>query len=139
MENVSLTISKEIVQPIVQAKINEAILAAMGGQNQLIEKAIHTILYDKVDHKGAKSSYHSENKHNWIDIVITKQIEEAVKSAMAELLADKQGQIKDAILKQLSTKRALESFASSLLDNAAKVQQNYYSTVKVEFTAKNSY
>ena len=35
-KNVSLTISNEIVTPIVKAKIEEAILSAMGGKDELI-------------------------------------------------------------------------------------------------------
>jgi hypothetical protein len=135
-QNVSLTISKEIVQPIVQAKINEAILAAMGGQDQLIEKAIQNILYQKVNNEGKVSTYSNDNKHSWIDIVVTKQIEEAVKASLALLLSEKRDQMQQAILKQLSSKKGIESFAAALIDSTTKLQDRYYSTVAVTINPK---
>lgn len=139
MENVSLTISKDIVNPIVQAKINEAIIAAMGGHEMLIEKAIKTILYEKVNKDGNRSTYNSDNTYTWIDVVITKQIEEAVKESMKALLSDKKDQIKEAIMRQLSSKKSIEAYAAALLDSATKIQDNYYSTVKVEVHQKKGY
>lgn len=135
--NVSLTISKEIVTPIVQAKIQEAILAAMGGKDVLIEKVVHNIFTQKVNEKGSISGYSSENKYTWIDVVITNQIQEAVKDQMKLVLAECGDKIKKEIMKQLSSKKGIEQFAASLLDQTTKISDRYYSSVKVEFINKS--
>lgn len=136
--NVNLTISKEIVTPIVQAKINEAIITAMGGSEQILAKVVQDVLTRKVDRDGKTSSYSSDNKHNWIDIVVTQQIHEAVKEAMTEILTSRKEQIRDAIKKQLSSQKGINAFAESLVSATAKTFESMYSSsISVEFNKKN--
>jgi len=135
--NVSLTISKEIVTPIVDAKIKEAILLAMGGGDALISKAVTEIFTRKVSEKGTVSSYSSDNKFDWVDIVVTNQIKEAVKSQMELVLAESQEKIKKEIIKQLSSKKGIEQFASALLDaSTTKIGERFYSNITVEFKGR---
>jgi hypothetical protein len=134
--SVNLTISKEIVNPIVQAKIQEAILAALGGKEEVIQNVVKGILYDKVSHNGSKSSYSSDNKFNWIDIAVTQKIEQATKEAMGEFLNDCKPMIKAEIVKQLSSKKGIELFAANLLDQQKTIASNYHSKVVVQFEQK---
>lgn len=137
MDNVSLTISKDIVQPIVNAKINEAILLAMGGSEFLIAKVVEQVFTQKVNQDGHISTYNSDNKYNWIDAVVTKTIKEATTIAINEIISTKQDLIKNEIIKQMSSKKGIEGFATQLLSGVSKITESYYSKVIVEFKDKN--
>jgi hypothetical protein len=58
---VNLSIPQEVTQPIVSAKIQEAVLAALGGADKIIEGVVHQICNTKVGKDGKVSSYSSEN------------------------------------------------------------------------------
>jgi len=131
--NVNLTISKDIVNPIVQAKINEAIIAAMGGGQELINKVVTSILNEPVASDGKKSNYQSDNKYRWIDLAVTSQIQAAVKEAITEILSSRKDEIKQAIVKQLSNRKGIEQFAEALLNGTAKLSELYRQTINVNF------
>ena len=134
--NVNLTISKEIVNPIVEAKIKEAVIAAMGGANDLIAKVVKQIIDTPVSYDGKISQYSSDNKYKWLDIAVTNQIKEAAKEAIREMMSTRKDDLKKAIVKELSSKKGVEAFAQSLLSNSSKILENYYSTIEVTVKQK---
>lgn len=129
--NVSLTISREIVNPIVNAKIQEAILAAMGGGDTLITKTVDYLFNQKVDSTGKVSSYSSENKFTWLEVTVTNQIRKAVEDATKEILLERQDALKSAIVRQLSSRKGIEQFAEAILKGT--VPQQYSSRIDVKF------
>ena len=134
--NVSLTISKDIVNPIVETKIKEAILSAMGGQDEILKKILDQIMYQKVNSEGRVSSYSSENKYPWIDILISQKIQDAVKLAITELFTTKQDVIKAEIIKKLMSKTGAEKFASALLSANSQIANKYATKITVSFGDK---
>jgi hypothetical protein len=138
-QNVSLTISKEIVQPIVKAKIQEALIGALGGTEKLIETVTESIFNTKVNHEGKTSGYSSENKYNWLDIIVTNQIKVAVQEVVKEILETRQTEIKAAISKQLSIKKGIEAFAQALLSGTADASKTYRQSIEVKFEPVNRY
>ncbi len=115
MSDVVLSIDKGIVTPIVEAKIKEAVIAAMGGRDTLIEGVVGRILTQKVDATGKVGSYSSDNKYSWLDVVLTQTIQKAAEAAIKEELDKASAQIKDAIIAQLQTKKGASAAASALL------------------------
>jgi len=87
MSDVNLTISKEVVTPIVEAKIKEAILLALGGGDVLIDKVVNNILTQKVAANGTVSNYSSDNKYSWMEIAVTNSINNAARLAIQEVIA----------------------------------------------------
>lgn len=132
--NVNLTISKEIVNPIVEAKIRESLIAALGGQDELIKKVLDNIINQKVNGEGSVSSYSSDNKYTWLEITVSKQMREATKSALLEMLQERHEEIKVEIKKQLSSKKGIEKFASAMLDaQASKISEKYNTKIDISF------
>lgn len=135
MSEVQLTISKEIVTPIVEAKIKEAILAAMGGKESLIEGVVNAIISKKVDKNGKVSSYSHDNKYTWLDIVVTEQIHKATEEAIKEVIANQSENIKEAIIKQLQSKKGASLAAQALIDSLnGTFSKSWLSTIKVDLT-----
>ena len=133
MSDVQLTISKEIVNPIVEAKVKEAILAAMGGADQIVENAVKGILTQKVNSEGKVSNYSSDNKYSWIDIILTKQIKEYAEQAIKETLGKNSLVIKDELIKQLQSKKGSSIAAKALLDAmSGSFSKNWRSNINIE-------
>ena len=76
---VNLSIPQSVTAPIVAAKIQEAVLAAMGGADKIVEAVVHKICNEKVSPKdGRVSSYSSDNTVSWIDHHVTKILQDAI-------------------------------------------------------------
>lgn len=125
--NVSLTISKDIVAPIVEAKIKEAILAALGGSEQLVAQAVKEILYKKVNEKGEVTGY-SYDKFNWLDVVVTRQIKAAVEKELQNQISESTEAIKKALIKQLKSDKGASQVATALLDGLNGTFKNSWSS-----------
>lgn len=138
MADVSLTISQDLVNPIVQAKIKEAVVEALGGTNILIEKVVDNIIKQKVDVNGKVNSYSSENKYGWMDFILTQQIEKVSKEAIIEVISSQSQNIKDELIRQLQTKKGSSLVASALLDSMnGTFTQNWRSTFKIDLLRLN--
>lgn len=133
MSDLNFSISKDIVNPIVEAKIKDAIASALGGSELLMAKAIESVLYQKVDASGKVSSYSSDNKHTWLDIVVTKQIEEAIKKELTSAISETSVKIKDALVAHLQTKKGANLVAAALIDGMNDTfKNNWNSKVSVQ-------
>jgi hypothetical protein len=112
---VNLSIPQEVTQPIVAAKIQEAVLAALGGSEKIVEGIIHNICNTKVDAKGQVSSYSSENKQTWIDFHVTSIIQGAVKEELRRQLDAGALPIKEALIKVMQSKAGSSKIADGIL------------------------
>ena len=128
MSDVQLTISKEVVTPIVEAKVKEAVLAAMGGADEIVKNVLNGILTQKVGSDGRVSSYSTDNKYSWLDIVLTKQIKESAEQAIRDCLAENSVHIKDALIKELQSKKGASLAAKAIIDGMNDSFKNAWKT-----------
>lgn len=136
---VNITISKDIVNPIVEAKIKDAITEAMGGKDLIIDKVISQILKTKVTKEGKVSSYERENTENWLDIALTSQIQELVKSELQLLIKDSASLIKETLIKQLKTKKGSDMIATTMLAALDQTFKNSWtSKINVQINSPQS-
>jgi hypothetical protein len=134
---VNLSIPKEVTQPIVAAKIQEAVLAALGGADKIVESIIHKICNTQVNpNDGKVSSYSHDNKITWIDYHVTKIIEEGVKMELKKQIDEGALPIKDALIKVMQSKQGSSKIADALLQGLTDNfnGKNLIPTVKIEFT-----
>jgi hypothetical protein len=136
--NVSLTISKEIVTPIVEAKIKEAIIEALGGANEVVARVVNTVLHQKVGADGKVSSYSSENKFDWLDVIVSSQLREAVTKELQAQISKSTEVIKDELIRALQTKKGATGVANALLSGLEQTfAQTWTSTVNVQIIPKS--
>ncbi|MGJ1499658.1 hypothetical protein ACR79R_20265 [Sphingobacterium spiritivorum] len=132
---VSMQVSPEIIKPIIETKIKEAIAAALGGPDAIVKEVVTRVLTQKVNSKGNVSSYSSDNKYNWIDAVVTTQIEEAVKEQIKDQMIKANGLIQKEVEKFLLSKKGSSQIASLLCSSMANsIGSLYRTSVKVEFS-----
>lgn len=119
MNGPTLNIPQDVINPIIQANISAAILAAMGDGSKVVANAITTILSTKVDpNSGNVHSYQSQNTVPWIDWAMGNAVRESAKAAIIEYLADHQEEVKKHLAAELSKKNS--PLAKSLVEAMAK-------------------
>ena len=135
--DVSIEINKDVILPILEAKVKNAMIEAFGETNTVIETVVNKILTSKVDENGNISNYSSSNKYNWVDIVLKKAIEEAAKEVIVEFIAEKRDVLKIEMRRQLQTKRGTSAFVHELLNGVIKSVENSW-RFKTEFKFDNT-
>lgn len=137
---VNLSIPKEVTQPIVAAKIQEAVLAALGGADKIVEGIIHNICNTKVDSKGQVSSYSNDNKQTWIDFHVTNIIQDAVKAELKRQLDEGALPVKDALIKVMQSKSGSSKIADGILAGLTDSfkGENFVPSITINFDKKKT-
>jgi hypothetical protein len=106
MADPNFTIPKEIIEPIIQAHINKAVVEALNGPHEIVSKSILGIINMPVDASGKPSSYTSDRDRPWIDWVIGDCIRIAARAAIESHIASHQEQMKKILIKELGAKNS---------------------------------
>lgn len=137
---VNLSIPENVTKPIVAAKIQEAVLAALGGADKIVEGIIHRVCSEKVDPKDGKvSNYSSSNTMTWIDYHVTTIIEKAVNEELKKQLDAGALPIKDALIKVMQSKAGSSKIADAVLMGLTGTfnGENVFPKISIEFSKKN--
>ena len=127
MSDVNLSVSKEIIQPIIDAKVNTAICEALSGSKDIVAKVVSTVLEMKVNDKGERSSYSSEV--SYIQWLCSKAIQDASKQAVTNYIAGSNEKLVEAIQKNLQNNT--KSIAVNLVNSFIEATKNSW-TMKVD-------
>ncbi len=138
---VNLSIPQNVTQPIVAAKIQEAVLAALGGSEKIVESIIHKICNTAVNPADGKvSSYSSDNKTNWLDYHVTSIIQDAVKIELVKQLEAGALPVKEALIRVMQSKAGSSKIADAILQSMTSKFDgtNVIPKVTIEFQVKNT-
>lgn len=114
---VNLSIPQSVTGPIVAAKIQEAVLAAMGGADKIVEGVVHQISQTKVNPSTGKvDSYANYNTVTWIEYHVTGILQGAINEELKKQTVELASPVKDALIKQLQTKSGATKIANALLN-----------------------
>ena len=135
--DVSIQINKEVITPILEAKIKVAMLEAFGETDTIINAVVENILNHKVDDQGNVSNYRGENKNSWVDVTLKRAIEEAAKEVILEFVKAQKEVLKKEMMRQLQTKKGISAFVGELLGGVVKSVENNW-RFKTEFKFENT-
>jgi hypothetical protein len=132
---VNLTLSKELITPIVERHIKDAVISALGGSEAIVKRVVDQILLKQVNAKGEVGGYSSENKFNWLDVALTLKIEAAVKAELEKEISGVADKIKDALIQKLKTQKGASAVADALLDGFQNtLKSSWRSDIKIEIS-----
>ena len=132
-KDVSLTINQDIVKPIIEAKIKEAMVKCFADNPEgLIGEIIDTFLTQKVDIKGERSNYSSNNRYYYVDVLLRNMINEALKDAVKSWVSENQEKIKQAVYEKLESKSTLKKMSGEIVSGLIKATTNEW-RFKTEF------
>ena len=129
----SLSISKEMLTPVIEQQVKAMMTTILGGQEQIVDTIIKRILETKVDSNGRPNSY-SDGK-TYFEWLLKDEITKAVKELIAEEIKTKTSAIKNAIKKQMKTEEGSSKIADALLNGLNGTLQNSWSsklTIEIE-------
>ncbi len=106
-DNVEIKVSEQLIMPVIQARINAAIVDAIGDKEALIAKMVELAMQQKVDYEGNKGKYSSDNKYDMVEMLTKKAIRDAVQEALVEWVAQNKQIVKDQLIKQLNKKPSM--------------------------------
>lgn len=104
MPEPTFQIPKEIITPIIQAHINDAVIKALDGPSNIVTTAILSVINMKVDSEG-KPSHYSDGRP-WIDWCIGRAIRDAAQSAVQKVVGEHRTVIEEALILQLQKKNS---------------------------------
>ena len=121
-DNATVNIPNDVLKPIIEAKVIEA----LGGQSQLLAELVSTIVNGQVER--------NYRKVPWIEAVCRDAITAATHQAVQQWVASHQAAMRKAIERELT--RNTRSLATMMVEGFAKQAASTYN-VKVSFQEKD--
>lgn len=140
MENniVSLKISEGMINGIVSKQIQQAIVKELGSAEEYMEALISAALHQKVSISGEISRYNSENKYDYLDLLLKKKIQEAAKEALQEYIKENTDKLKDALKKELEKTSTKNELVKMFIEGASKAfEYSWRFNCDVRFASNN--
>ena len=135
MENnmMSLSISKEMLTPVIEQQVKAMMATILGGQEQIVDKVIKNILETKVGSDGRPTSYSSGK--TYFEWLLKDEITKAVKELIAEEMKSRVSNIKKAVKKQIQSESGATVIADALLNGLNKTcESSWRSTFRIELS-----
>jgi hypothetical protein len=140
MENniVSLKISEDMVKEIVSKQIQQAIVKELGSAEAYMEALISAALHQKVSIDGKVSRYSSDNKYDYLDIMLKEKIQETAKVALQEYIKENADKLKDALKKELEKTSTKNELVKTFVEGASKAfEYSWRFNCNVKFASNN--
>lgn len=99
--NPSLTIPKDLIDPIIQSHVAAAITEALGLKKQLLAEIAHRIINECVDSNGKPSTYSYDKGRRWIDWATQDAFRKALQAAIEEQVELHKETLKKALAAEL--------------------------------------
>src|SRR5690625_18034 len=135
-----LKVDENAIGQVVKTVIESSIVEALGAKDQLVEQAVKTMLSTKVDEKGQKPRYSSDEKYNLIEYYVQKSTQDLLKQLVGEILEENREAFKLEVKKQLSSERSISAFTKSMIDGTIEGLDNYWTpTMSISFSKNEDY
>jgi len=121
----ALTLAEGDLERIITTTIQAQVAAAFAGSD-VAGKVIETMLNEKVDANGNKSSYSHANKHSMIEVMCRNQLRRMVKESILGWIKEHEPELRKAVAAQLKTKKTQNAIASALLGSLVEATENQY-------------
>lgn len=100
----TLSIPKDLIDPIIHAQITAAVAQAMGPSAHVMQQAIASILSTQVDNEGKPSAY--GRGQSWLDWAVADSIRKAAKAAIEESVAGLSEAMRKQFIAELGKKNS---------------------------------
>jgi hypothetical protein len=127
-DGIDFKISEGLIKPIIEAKINTAIIEAMGGHERVIAEMVASFLNQTVNREGKASGYSSDKPRlNWL---VHTMLEEAMKTALTAFLEKKKGLLEKEFEKFFASKAGSSKVVAAMQDGfCAALKDKWRTTI----------
>jgi len=106
MSGLNISVDANLVESIVRSEIEAAIVSQLNNVPDLVSKLVRAAMADKVDERGNKGKYDSDNKYLFIDVLCRDAIQSAAKEAMTKYIAEHSAELQEEIRKQIEKQKS---------------------------------
>ncbi len=117
-ETSTISIPKDVLEPIIQAHVTAAIATALGDRSRLVEQCVAHALTKKVDEKGVVNQQDYYNKTEFLRWLVDDAIRTAATNAVREHIAGDIEAVKLAVAKEMKNQKS--AMTKELLAGIAK-------------------
>ena len=140
-DNSTLQIPKDVIEPIINAHVSAAVLAAFADKSKLMEIAVGRVLNTTVEKDSGKPTSSSYNATTYIQWVMESIVKKAVASAIEEQVGLHQKELKEAIAAELGLGKKYTPLAKQLINGMCSAMTHpdlLRYRIRVEFDDKKS-
>jgi|ERR1700761_1681187 len=106
-EDPTFKIPREIIQPIIEAKVSAALIEALGNQEWLVKNCIAKVLDEKVNDNGTKAeSYYADRSPTFLQWALRSCIQVQVKKILQDQIEKHKDVIASALKSELEKKNS---------------------------------
>lgn len=116
MGQFEVKVGDDLITPIIEAKVQAAIVESLGQERGLIERVVAEALTRKVE-----AEKYSSKRVPWIELVCHKVIREAAEQAIQTWAASHKEAIAEEFVRQLSTKKVSSQVVKAMIAGMAGV------------------
>lgn len=116
---VDIKVSQDLIAPIIEAKVQAAIIEALGDERDLIERVVTAALTKKVE-----TDRYSSKTIPWIEKVCNEVVRAAAEQAIKTWAGSQQDRIAEEFVRQLSQQRTSKSVVRAMIDGLADASKS---------------
>jgi uncharacterized membrane protein YheB (UPF0754 family) len=100
-------IPRDVIQPIIEAKVSAALIEALGNQDWLVKNCIAKVLDEKVNDNGTKcDNYYRDNAPTFLQWALRSCVQASIKRILEEQIALHKEEITKALKSELERKNS---------------------------------
>jgi polyribonucleotide nucleotidyltransferase len=132
MAGMTLNVDEGLVQPIIEAEIQAAIVRQLESAQNLIPKLVQAALNQKVNAEGKVTSSSYDSKYSYIEVLCNQAIQKAAQEGMKKYIEDSLPIIQAEVEKQIrsQTRNIAKTFVEGLAESI-KTEWRFSVTVKL--------
>jgi hypothetical protein len=112
--DVGLSLDQEYIKASVENIVKAGIVQALGNPADLVQQAINMTINRKVD-KDGKPTNSSWDSRPYLEWLANKVVEDTVRQAMTEAVKANANELREEMIRQISTKQFKNSMASAFV------------------------
>ena len=134
-DTVSVEVSEGLIKPIIEAKIQAAILREFKADpTAFIDAIVARAMDTKVAADGKVSSSGYQNTYTFLSATVNKTIMEEAAKALGEMMEEQRPAIKAAIKRKMMQARGADKIANAVVNGISEsLQAKYTSRLSVTF------
>jgi len=130
-DSVDIKVGADLIQPIIKAKINAAIVGAIGDPQKFVEAAVDAVMREKVNNEGKFTDAYGGNRYDMIEVLCKITMRNAARAAILEWMEGNVNILKEAVKKCMT--RQSGAFAKALVAGLTEATATNY-RLKVDVT-----
>ncbi len=136
-QQATMSLPMDLIRPAIEAKINQAVIEALGSTDALIAKIAARIMNQKVNHQGNVSQYQSDNTTPWLTWAVNDITQKAIRDAITAHIGRNAEKIKAAIEAEMRKSKSplVQRLVTSMAEGLASAAANSY-RINVAFEVK---